>query len=137
LGEVVFGSAAIAPIFFYLSFNVAVKRCIHAAYFPTIRTPESGNWSILTIFCRRWNAIVIRAANQMAVRFGHQGGALMLWTAFMLFMFAWMLGLIFKFGLGVIPLVIVLTTIVAFIHLIRRAAFTSRKSPAHATKKIG
>jgi hypothetical protein len=54
---------------------------------------------------------------------GIQGGALMLWTLFMLFMFAWMLGLVLEFGLGAIPLVIVLTTIMAFTKLIRRHHF--------------
>jgi hypothetical protein len=44
----------------------------------------------------------------------------MLWTLFMLFMFAWMLGLVLEFRLGAIPLVIVLATIMAFIKLIRR-----------------
>jgi len=48
---------------------------------------------------------------------------MMLWTLFMLFMFACMLGLILQFRLGAIPLVIVLTTIVAFIRLIRRTSF--------------
>lgn len=41
----------------------------------------------------------------------------------MLFMLACMLGLIFQFRLGAIPLVIVLTTIMAFIKLIRRPSF--------------
>jgi hypothetical protein len=67
--------------------------------------------------------------------YGHQGGTLMLWTVFMLFMFVWMLGLIFQFGLGVIPLVIVLTAILAFIQLIRRAAST-RRLPARETQKF-
>jgi hypothetical protein len=47
----------------------------------------------------------------------------MLWRIFMLFMLACMLGLVFQFRLGAIPLVIVLTTIVAFIKLIRRPSF--------------
>lgn len=50
----------------------------------------------------------------------------MLWTVFMLFMFACMLSLILQFRLGAIPLVIVLTTIVAFIKLVRRTSFTQR-----------
>jgi hypothetical protein len=44
----------------------------------------------------------------------------MLWTVFMLFMFVWMLVLVLKFNLGAIPLVFVLTTIIAFVKLIRR-----------------
>jgi hypothetical protein len=48
---------------------------------------------------------------------------LMVWTTFMLFMFVWMLALVFKFNLGAIPLVIVLTTIIAFVKLIRRPHF--------------
>jgi hypothetical protein len=47
----------------------------------------------------------------------------MLWTVFMLFMFAWMLSLVFQFRLGAIPLVIVLTTILAFIKVLRRSSF--------------
>jgi hypothetical protein len=47
----------------------------------------------------------------------------MLWTVFMLFMFAWMLGLVLEFRLGAIPLVIVLTTILAFVNVVRRTAF--------------
>jgi hypothetical protein len=54
---------------------------------------------------------------------GHQGGVVMLWRIFMLFMLSCMLGLIFQFRLGAIPLVVVLTTIVAFIKLIRRPSF--------------
>jgi hypothetical protein len=38
----------------------------------------------------------------------------MVWTLFMLFMVAWMLGLVLEFRLGAIPLVIVLTTIPCF-----------------------
>ncbi|HET7872545.1 MAG TPA: hypothetical protein VFL42_08545 [Terriglobales bacterium] len=51
----------------------------------------------------------------------------MLWTVFMLVMFAWMLGLVLEFRLGAIPLVIVLASIVAFIKLIRRAPFPSTR----------
>jgi len=47
----------------------------------------------------------------------------MLWTVFMLVMFAWMLGLVLEFRLGAIPLVIVITTILAFIKVIRRSSF--------------
>ena len=47
----------------------------------------------------------------------------MLWTVFMLVMFAWMLGLVLEFQLGDIPLVIVLTTILAFIKVLRRFSF--------------
>jgi hypothetical protein len=57
---------------------------------------------------------------------GHQGGGVMLWRIFMLFMLACMLGLVFQFRLGAIPLVIVLTIIVAFIKLVRRTSFTQR-----------
>jgi hypothetical protein len=54
----------------------------------------------------------------------------MVWTLFMLFMVAWMLGLVLEFRLGAIPLVIVLTTILAFIKLIRRASFQLRQHAA-------
>ena len=55
----------------------------------------------------------------------------------MLFMFACMLGLIFRFGLGAIPLVIVLASIAAFIKLIRRPAFQWRRRPrAQTTGKL-
>jgi hypothetical protein len=47
----------------------------------------------------------------------------MLWTVFMLVMFSWMLGLVLEFRLGAIPLVIVITTILAFIKVIRRSSF--------------
>jgi hypothetical protein len=57
----------------------------------------------------------------------------MLWTVFMLVMFAWMLGLVLEFRLGVIPLVIVLSTIMAFIKVIRRSSFQSRTSAARGT----
>ena len=60
----------------------------------------------------------------------------MLWTVFMLCMFAWMLGLVFEFRLGAIPLVIVLTTIVAFIKLFRRASFQLRQPAAGRDRKI-
>jgi hypothetical protein len=60
----------------------------------------------------------------------------MLWTLFMLFMFAWMLGLVLEFRLGAIPLVIVLTTIVAFITLIRRASFQLRQPAAGRDRKF-
>ena len=72
-----------------------------------------------------------------AAPYGHQGGELMLWTVFMLFMFACMLGLIVRFGLGAIPLVIVLASIAAFIKLIRRPAFQWRRRPrAQTTGKL-
>ncbi len=48
----------------------------------------------------------------------------MLSTIFMLFMFVWMLDLVLQFRLGAIPLVIVLTTIIAFVKLIRKPHFT-------------
>jgi hypothetical protein len=54
---------------------------------------------------------------------GHPGGPLMLSTVFMLFMFVWMLALVLQFRLDAIPLVIVLTTIIAFVKLIRRPHF--------------
>lgn len=47
----------------------------------------------------------------------------MLSTIFMLFMFVWMLALVLEFNLGAIPLVFVLTTIIAFVKLIRRPHF--------------
>ncbi|HET9183455.1 MAG TPA: hypothetical protein VFP59_15065 [Candidatus Angelobacter sp.] len=43
----------------------------------------------------------------------------MLWTIFTLFMLVWMLALVLEFNLAAIPLVIVLTTIIASIKLIR------------------
>ena len=49
----------------------------------------------------------------------------MLSTIFMLLMFGWMLALVLEFRLGAIPLVIVLTTIIAFVKLIRRPYFRS------------
>jgi hypothetical protein len=60
----------------------------------------------------------------------------MLWTVFMLLMFVWMLGLVFEFRLGAIPLVTVLATIMAFIKLIRRSSVQSRRSPARAIGKL-
>ena len=48
----------------------------------------------------------------------------MLWTVFILFMFAWMLSLVLKLQLDAIPLVIVLTIILAFIKMFRRSSFT-------------
>jgi hypothetical protein len=47
----------------------------------------------------------------------------MLSTIFMLFMSIWMLALVLEFKLDAIPLVIVLTTIIAFVKLIRRPHF--------------
>jgi hypothetical protein len=47
----------------------------------------------------------------------------MLSTIFMLLMLIWMLALVLEFRLGAIPLVIVLTTIIAFVKLIRRLHF--------------
>jgi len=49
----------------------------------------------------------------------------MLSTIFMLLMLIWMLALVLEFRLGAIPLVIVLTTIIAFVKLIRRHHFRS------------
>ncbi|HWG88346.1 MAG TPA: hypothetical protein VN679_11250 [Candidatus Acidoferrales bacterium] len=51
----------------------------------------------------------------------------MLWTIFMLFMFVWMLVLVLEFNLSAIPLVIVLTTIIAFVKLIRSPRFRNSK----------
>jgi len=48
----------------------------------------------------------------------------MLWLIFILCMIVWMLGLVFEFRLGAIPLVIVLATIMAFIRLLRRTRTT-------------
>lgn len=53
----------------------------------------------------------------------------MLWTVLMLFILAWMLGLIFQFGPGVIPLVIALLAILSVVQVIRRAAATQRFRP--------
>lgn len=57
----------------------------------------------------------------------------MLWTVFMLLMFVWMLGLVLEFRLGAIPLVIVLTTVIAFIKLIRRSSAQLRNPAVSAT----
>lgn len=46
----------------------------------------------------------------------------MLWTVFMLLMFVWMLGLVLEFHLGTVPVAIALTTVIAFIKLIRRSS---------------
>jgi hypothetical protein len=43
----------------------------------------------------------------------------MLWTLFMLFMFAWMFGLVLQFHLAAVPVVAVLATTMAFIKLIQ------------------
>lgn len=51
----------------------------------------------------------------------------MLSTVFMLFMFVWMLALVLQFRLGAIPLVIVLTTIIALVKLIRSPHFRNFK----------
>ena len=48
----------------------------------------------------------------------------MLWTIFMLFMLAWMVSLVLQFRLGAIPTVIVLTSVLAFIKLLRRASYS-------------
>lgn len=60
----------------------------------------------------------------------------MLWTVFMLFMFSWMLVLVLEFRLGAIPLVIVITTMMAFIKLVRRSSVRSRKSAAREIRKL-
>jgi hypothetical protein len=54
----------------------------------------------------------------------------MFWTVFMIFMLAWMLSLVLEFRLGVIPLVVVLSIIMAFIKLIGHSTGRSRKSTA-------
>jgi hypothetical protein len=56
----------------------------------------------------------------------HPGGGPMLWTIFMLVMFAWMLALIFQFQLGAIHLVITLAAILAFVKLLNRSRFQTR-----------
>jgi hypothetical protein len=60
----------------------------------------------------------------------------MLWTLFMLFMFTWMLGLILEFRLGAIPLVMVLTTIMAFVQVIRRTSFQLDQSAAARDRRV-
>jgi hypothetical protein len=47
----------------------------------------------------------------------------MLSTIFMLFMLLWMLALVLEFKLGAVPVVVVLTTIIALVKLIRRPHF--------------
>lgn len=54
----------------------------------------------------------------------------MLWTVFMLFMLAWMLSLVLEFRLGVMPLVIVLSVMMAFVKLIRHPSGRSGKLTA-------
>lgn len=60
----------------------------------------------------------------------------MLWTVFMLFMFAWMLSLVLEFRLGAIPLVIVLATMMAFTKLIRRSPVQLRKLAARENREV-
>jgi hypothetical protein len=60
----------------------------------------------------------------------------MLWTVFMLSMFAWMLVLVLEFRLGAIPLVIVLSIMMGFLKLMRRSSARLRKSPARNLGKI-
>jgi hypothetical protein len=55
---------------------------------------------------------------------------LMLWTVFMLLMLAWMLSLVLEFRLGVMPLVFVLSIMMAFVKLIGHSRVRSRKSTA-------
>ncbi|HET6935848.1 MAG TPA: hypothetical protein VFI72_13480 [Candidatus Angelobacter sp.] len=50
----------------------------------------------------------------------------MLWTIFMLVMFAWMLGLIFQFQLSAIHLVITLAAMLAFLKLLNRPRLRMR-----------
>lgn len=50
----------------------------------------------------------------------------MLWTIFMLVMFAWMLAVLFQFRLGAMPLVIVLAAILAFIKILKRSRMQVR-----------
>ena len=47
----------------------------------------------------------------------------MLSTIFMICMFVWMLTLVLEFNLGALPLVVVLTTIIALVKLVRRPLF--------------
>jgi uncharacterized membrane protein YjjB (DUF3815 family) len=56
----------------------------------------------------------------------------MLWTLFMLFMFAWMFGLVLRFHLDAVPVVAVLATTMAFIKLIRSSQAKLRRSAARA-----
>jgi uncharacterized membrane protein YjjB (DUF3815 family) len=56
----------------------------------------------------------------------------MLWTVFMLFMFAWMFGLVLQFHLDAVPVVAVLATTMAFIELIRSSQAKLRRSAARA-----
>jgi len=60
----------------------------------------------------------------------------MLWTVFMLLMFIWMLVLILQFGLGAIPLVTVLVTVLAFTKLMEHPSVKVRKLPARGTGKL-
>lgn len=52
----------------------------------------------------------------------------MLWTIFVLFMFAWMLGLVLQFRLGAIPLMTLLAIVLAFVQMMRRSSFHLQKA---------
>jgi hypothetical protein len=51
----------------------------------------------------------------------------MLYTAFMLVMFGWMLLLVLQFGMAALPVVILLTAIMTSIRLVQYASFTRTK----------
>jgi hypothetical protein len=55
----------------------------------------------------------------------HQGGVLMLWTVFMLFMAVWMLGMVLEFGARAIQIVLVVSLMALLLRLIfRRTSFS-------------
>jgi hypothetical protein len=54
-----------------------------------------------------------------------QGGVLMLWTVFMLFMAVWMLGMVLEFGARAIQIVLVVSLMALLLRLIfRRTSFS-------------
>ncbi len=52
----------------------------------------------------------------------------MLYTAFMLVMFGWMLLLVLQYGMAALPVVILLTIIMASIWLVQQTAFARTKA---------
>jgi hypothetical protein len=59
----------------------------------------------------------------------------MLYTAFMLVMFGWMLLLLLQFGMAALPLVILLTSIMASIWLFQQTSFGRTKAPVRLSAK--
>jgi hypothetical protein len=59
----------------------------------------------------------------------------MLYTAFMLVMFGWMLLLVLQFGMAALPVVILLTAIMTSIRLVQYASFTRTKALVRLSAK--